>query len=86
MFGLLHKWTIEEDIIVATHALNRKTDLKTIRHLSARMGIAEGKIQYRMSNYSNMAKGIPDRHYSKQERRVFDFLTKQHLISVKPNK
>ena len=81
----LHRWTMEEDIIIASHALNRKTDMKTIRKLSVHLGLPEGKIQYRMSDYVNMAKGLPDRHYGKQERRVFRFLTRQHLVNVVPN-
>lgn len=80
----LHRWTIFEDIVICSYAMARETDPKTIKKLSLRMGISEGRIAYRMSNFTKLTQGSnPDWHYSTQERKVFDWLNRNPFIKVK---
>lgn len=83
----IHRWTVYEDIVVASHAINRKTDPKTIKKLSSLLGLRESQIAARMANYEKLSKGCyPDWHYSKQEKKVFDWLTHNNGLIIKPAK
>lgn len=83
----IHRWTIYEDIVVAVYAINRKTDLKSIEKLSYLLDISKSKISARMANYEKLSKGsYPDWNYSKQEKKVFDWLTHNNGLIIKPTK
>ena len=85
MLGL-HIWTWEEDIVVCSYAVNRKTDPKNIHRLAIYLGLSEGQVQYRLSDFTNLHRGVADRHYSKQERRVYHFVTHNNMVLVNPIK
>lgn len=85
MFG--HKWKWFEDLEVATATVNRKVDPKSIKKLSAGLGISESKIAARINNYTKLVQGAyPDWHYSKQEIEVFEWLmSRRKTVMVKTN-
>ncbi|MBP5789200.1 MAG: hypothetical protein J6W29_03090 [Neisseriaceae bacterium] len=85
MFG--HKWKWFEDLEVATATVNRKVDPKSIKKLSALLGISESKIAARINNYTKLVQGAyPDWHYSKQEIEVFEWLlSRRKTVTVKTN-
>lgn len=87
---MFHRWTVFEDIVVCSYAMARKTDPKSIKKLSIYLGIGESKIAYRMSNFSKLVMGNSvDWHFSRQERKVFDWLmlySTQRLLDIKPVK
>ena len=81
---MFHKWTVLEDITVCAYAIAREDDPKTIKKLSAVLGISEGRIAYRMSNFRKLAQGKnPDWHYSRQERKVFDWVSRNRALKLK---
>lgn len=82
MLWFKHKWTWEEDVIVCTYAVERKTDMKNIHRLALYLNLSEGQVQYRLSDFANMHKGVADRHYSKQERKVYRFVTRNNMVMV----
>ena len=80
-----HKWTIIEDITVATYAINRKTDKKSIGKLSALLGLSDEQIAFRMTDFIKLLQNrATDWHCSKQEKKVFDWLTGKSGLSIKP--
>ena len=83
MFNL-HRWTVLEDIIVCTYVVERDNDPKTIKKLAAVMGIPYNKVAYRSSNFAKLAKGYTSIwHFSKQEREVFEWVSKNKAIKLK---
>ena len=83
----LHRWTVFEDITVCTYAMARKTDPKSVAKLSLYLGISENRIKYRMDDFTKLTQGKKDWHYSRQERKVFDWLNLYRtaiILSIKP--
>lgn len=84
MFNL-HNWTWAEDVTIATYVINRKTDKKSVYKLCGILGLKEGKVSYRMSNFEQLYKGeYKGRHYSRQEREVLEWLTSRNGLNIKP--
>lgn len=80
-----HKWTMIEDITVAVYAINRKTDKKSIAKLSFLLGLSEGQISFRMVDYIKLLQGKTARwHIGSQEKKVFDWLTHNTGLTIKP--
>lgn len=85
----IHSWTVFEDITVCSYAMARKTDPKSIAKLALYLGISENRISYRMSNFTKLVQGKKDWHYSRQERKVFDWLSRYattRTLSITPTK
>lgn len=81
----LHRWTVYEDIVVCSYAMDRKNDAKSIKKVSIYLGISQNRVAYRMSNFTKLCKDPrTDWHCSRQERKVFDWLSANRLITVKP--
>lgn len=85
---MFHRWTVFEDITVCTYAMHRKTDPKSIAKLSMALGIPANKVSYRMCNFTKLVQGkCPAWHFSRQERKVFDWLSlygTSTVLSIKP--
>lgn len=82
---LFHKWKWKEDLVVAVYALGRKTDKKSLEKLARLLNLKENQVAYRMSDYVKMVQGkIKDRHFSKQEKEVYEWLTSNNGLCIKP--
>lgn len=81
----LHRWTVYEDIVVCSYAMERKTDVKSIQKVAFWLGISKGRVAYRMANFAKLCKDPKTNwHCSRQERKVFNWLSANKLITVKP--
>lgn len=85
---MFHRWTVFEDITVCTYAMHRRTDPKSIAKLATALDIPANKVAYRMCNFTKLVQGKCSAwHFSRQERRVFDWLSlcsTRLTISIKP--
>ena len=79
-----HKWTTFEDIAVATYAMARKTDKKSVAKLAYILGLSEGQVAFRMTDYTKLLQGKTDWHVGSKEKKVFDWLTSCNGLSIKP--
>jgi len=86
LFSDKHKWNVFEDIEVAVCAVARCDDPKSVRKLAKRLGIRESQVLARMNNYIKLLHGgNPDWHYSKQEKKVWEWLNdKKRPIRIVP--
>lgn len=83
MFNL-HKWSVYEDIVICTYVVNRDNDPKTLKKLAKAMNIPFNKVAYRACNFSKLAKGYTSVwKFSKQERDVFEWVTRNRTIKFK---
>lgn len=83
MFNL-HRWTILEDIVICTYVVNRENDPKTLKKLATVMGIPFNKVAYRACNFDKLSRGYTSFwHFSKQEREVFEWVSKNKTIKLK---
>jgi hypothetical protein len=84
---MFHRWTIFEDIVVCVYAVNRKSDPKTVEKIALWLGIDSNRVAYRMCNYVKLLQGkYKNWHYSRQEKKVFDWVTSCGIVSMKPVK
>lgn len=81
MFGL-HNWTWEEDVICCTYAVERKTDMKNVHRLATEFGLSDSQVAYRVNDFSAIHRGVTNRHFSKQEIRVYKFVTKNKMVTI----
>ena len=85
----LHSWTVFEDITVCSYAMARRTDPKSVSKLSLYLGISENRIRYRLADFTKLVQGKKDWHYSRQERKVFDWLNRYataRTLTITPTK